>query len=196
MGWLSDDLCRHEGYLAMEFADGVRAGGSSAAGAIVMQYDAKGNYTGQDEIRPYDAVVGWRLVCDCIPASVSNDQLAQDGFFGRRQEWIGPLWERVSSKAEEDVAARRIYADPDVGVGIHVDDRDDVETAARAAWRSLHVDADLTIAAVGSAAHAAAVARRDLDQAVEAARAAGASWADIGQAAGMSRQSAHERWGR
>lgn len=36
---------------------------------------------------------------------------------------------------------------------------------------------------------------RLLDEAVAAARAAGATWEHIGEAAGMTRQSAHERWG-
>lgn len=34
-----------------------------------------------------------------------------------------------------------------------------------------------------------------LDETVAAARAAGATWMQIGEATGMSRQSAHERWG-
>lgn len=34
-----------------------------------------------------------------------------------------------------------------------------------------------------------------LDEAVAAARAAGATWQQIGQSTGMSRQAAHERWG-
>lgn len=40
-------------------------------------------------------------------------------------------------------------------------------------------------------------ATRDLDGAVDRARAAGLSWADIGRAAGgITRQSARERWGK
>lgn len=39
-------------------------------------------------------------------------------------------------------------------------------------------------------------ARDRLDQAVNAARAAGASWTDVGQAVGMSRQAARQRWSR
>jgi hypothetical protein len=38
--------------------------------------------------------------------------------------------------------------------------------------------------------------RAELPAAVAVARAAGASWADIGTALGMSRQAAHERFGR
>lgn len=35
---------------------------------------------------------------------------------------------------------------------------------------------------------------QQLDEAVVTARAAGASWSEVGRAAGMTRQSAHERW--
>jgi hypothetical protein len=35
-----------------------------------------------------------------------------------------------------------------------------------------------------------------LDQAVHAARSAGASWTDIGRAVGITRQSAQQRWAR
>lgn len=38
-------------------------------------------------------------------------------------------------------------------------------------------------------------AQRRLEDAVLAARAAGASWAQIGDTIGISRQAAHERWG-
>ncbi|WP_084797571.1 hypothetical protein [Pseudonocardia sp. Ae706_Ps2] len=51
----------------------------------------------------------------------------------------------------------------------------------------------------GLAVHDAAVRlaeiREELDTAVGLARAAGASWTVIGNAAGLTRQSAHERWG-
>jgi hypothetical protein len=52
--------------------------------------------------------------------------------------------------------------------------------------------------AVQSVAEAAAAMGRSgdaLDRAVKAARSAGASWADIGRAAGITRQSAQARWG-
>jgi hypothetical protein len=49
---------------------------------------------------------------------------------------------------------------------------------------------------VGIAAAAYKGAGSALDRAVNAARAAGASWTDIGRAAGISRQSARERWSR
>jgi hypothetical protein len=49
---------------------------------------------------------------------------------------------------------------------------------------------------VGIAAAAYKGAGSALDRAVNSARAAGASWTDIGRAAGISRQSARERWSR
>lgn len=45
------------------------------------------------------------------------------------------------------------------------------------------------------AAHAAAQAERQLAYAAHAARDAGASWAQIGDALGLTRQAAQQRWG-
>jgi hypothetical protein len=49
---------------------------------------------------------------------------------------------------------------------------------------------------VGTAAAAYKGAGTALDQAVNAARAAGATWTDIGRAVGIARQTARERWSR
>lgn len=62
----------------------------------------------------------------------------------------------------------------------------------RREWAA-HVGASVT-APVGRAAGEVARAQGRLDTAVRAARASGASWAQIGDAAGMTKQSAHERW--
>lgn len=55
---------------------------------------------------------------------------------------------------------------------------------------------DLALAGVGNAAGVVARGRDQLETAVAEARAAGASWTQIGKAAGISRQSARERWSR
>lgn len=60
-------------------------------------------------------------------------------------------------------------------------------------WRR-HVEPLEAIATVKASAVAAATSRRRLDEAVVAARNHGASWAGIGRATGMSRQSAHQWW--
>ena len=48
---------------------------------------------------------------------------------------------------------------------------------------------------ISAAVHAQAVASRELTRWVQEARAAGYSWETIGQAAGITRQAAHLRWG-
>ncbi|MFF0249908.1 hypothetical protein [Streptosporangium sandarakinum] len=53
-----------------------------------------------------------------------------------------------------------------------------------------------SLRALRQAAAAAQSAQEHLEAAVRAARADGRSWADIGAAAGITRQSAHERWAK
>lgn len=69
----------------------------------------------------------------------------------------------------------------------------DIEDAAKAEWR----DHMVPLEAIDSVAHAAEASHKAdelLDNEVKFARAAGASWAAIGVAVRISRQSAHERW--
>ncbi len=54
---------------------------------------------------------------------------------------------------------------------------------------------DTALTALSAASAELRQAEDDLTQAVVQARRAGASWATIGQAIGISRQAAHERWG-
>lgn len=63
----------------------------------------------------------------------------------------------------------------------------------RAALEEVHRQSLIDLS---SAAEANTRARADLDGAVSRARAAGASWGDIGRACGMARSSARERWSR
>lgn len=98
--------------------------------------------------------------------------------------------------------------DPDIGVpvpgqlGLDVPDgaTEDDLSRARAALADLEAAAAAAqrraVSNVNDAATAHAATARALDEAVQRARAAGASWAAIGQAARMTRQSAHERWAR
>lgn len=53
----------------------------------------------------------------------------------------------------------------------------------------------MAVAAVAEAAAGVARAQALLEATVVLARGAGATWAQIGAATGMSRQAAHERWG-
>ena len=67
------------------------------------------------------------------------------------------------------------------------------EDAIHEEWKA-HIAPSEAILGVEAAAREYAQAGQRLDKTVAAAKAAGASWADIGRAVGISRQSAHERW--
>ena len=69
----------------------------------------------------------------------------------------------------------------------------DTDTGAFAEW-SAHLQTELPGLAVHDAAQDLEWASRRLDQAVADARRAGASWTVIGVAAGLTRQSAYQRW--
>jgi len=174
---------RHEGHLAPMFGDGQRGrrvtGGSVShddvvVGDVVQRAD--GSWTWPT--RPAGEVTGWMVCCDCY----SNTP------FGPASSWIGPVFTRVPSKTLEHLAARRIFAADDVVA--YACEREDVHDAAVALWRSEHAFGTDALTEVGAAAQA----KLRLDAAVALARHSGASWADIGRAAGMARQSAQERW--
>ncbi|TYQ10488.1 UNVERIFIED_ORG: hypothetical protein L601_002300000060 [Gordonia westfalica J30] len=137
-------------------------------------------------LRPSAEIVGWLLRCDCRHWE-SSDRYSSD-----RSSWTDPVrWARVPSASLEDLARHRVFApDSDLDVGM----RAEVAEAVRAEWRREHLDP----LDVEAEIRAAAVARRDadarLDAAVAKARRLGRSWAAIGAAAGMTRQSANERW--
>jgi len=60
-------------------------------------------------------------------------------------------------------------------------------------WRR-HIAPFQNLDEVSAAAGRSAAAAAELDEAVRTVRRSGASWADIGRATGMSRQSTNERW--
>ncbi len=57
------------------------------------------------------------------------------------------------------------------------------------------MDPDSNLGALAQASATLRQAEASLDDTVTAAREAGITWAQIGAALGMTRQSAHERWG-
>ncbi|MCT9626734.1 AsnC family protein [Pseudarthrobacter equi] len=121
------------------------------------------------EVVPDAEMVGWRGACDC--------------------GWQGELWKRVASPADADFTRRRDY----VALDGFADASREVEDAIHEEWKA-HIGPSDAILGVTAAAREYAQAGQRLDKTVSAAKAAGASWADIGRAVGISRQSAHERW--
>ena len=186
MGFVTDDGL-HEGYLVPQFFDGQRGVGSTGGGIpddeIAIGTDVQADDgTWSTPTRPAGEVTGWVICCDCYRPDSSRPATA----------WVGPVFTRVPSKALEDLSRRTIYA-PDDDVA-YVSEREDVGDVVVDLWRSEHAFAHDALVEVKAAAEAAAEAKLRLDAAVGFARHGGASWADIGRAAGMTRQSAQERW--
>ena len=121
------------------------------------------------EVVPGNEIIGWRGACEC--------------------GWQGDMWERVTSPADADFSRRRDYVSPDEFA--HASS--EVENAIHDEWKTHLAPLD-AVAGVEAAAREYNQAGHRLDKTVAAAKAAGASWADIGRAVGISRQSAHERW--
>ena len=171
MGWISSDEL-HEGYLAAVLVDGKTS-----------STDDQGNHTGKNEQRTDDEIVAWVLGCDCTSSST-----------GDRVTWLGDRWERVATPALEDPENGLIYVAPgDSATYVMV--RHDVEAVVRSRWLAEHVSLHEALDVIRTARADIAAAKRRLDAAVLYARAAGQTWTTIGEAAGISRQSAQERWG-
>lgn len=171
MGWISSDN-EHEGWAAPEAPDGRHSGSSSSAGMHVKGITGRWPRDPQldgYEIVPDKDIIGWRGVCEC--------------------GWRGELWERAQSLAAADLHRRRDYVAPED----FADASPQVEDAIHEEWKA-HIAPSEAVLGVEAAARDHKQAGARLDKTVAAARAAGASWADIGRAAGISRQSAHERW--
>lgn len=171
----------HEAALVAVFDDGAESLGSTMLDGVDYDIVGSGRDTDEDRRRPSAEIVGWRLSCNCVRRS--NSEVST---------WSDPVqWTRVPSASLEDLDRHRVFAsDTDV----HADERPQVAEAARAVWQREHLDP----IDVDGEIRAAAEARRDADlrlgAAVAKARRLGRSWADIGAAAGMTRQSANERW--
>lgn len=172
MTWSNDDGT-HEGWTAAIAPDGRHSIGSTGGGQLFK--GVTGNYPLETyshdiEIVPDREIIGWQGRCEC--------------------GWQGQRWARVSLADQENAAARKIFVPADE----FADAPSRVEDAVWDEWKA-HLRPVQAREAVREAVRASAAAGRALTAAVAAARDANVSWADIGQAAGISRQAAHERWG-
>jgi len=174
--WSTEDG-KHECWVAARFADGAFSAGRSGQG---FQIGCAGDGIAEqwviaEEWRADADAVGWTGVCTC--------------------GWRSQPWTRVHAPADEDLAARRAFGDylPGDGRVLFDSDHRGVEDAVHAEWKR-HIEPDLLLGEIAELTER----RRDLDErlaaAVGKARQAKATWEDIGRAAGMTRQSAHERW--
>lgn len=165
----------HEGTVAWIEGTG-RATSASRLGGIVF-LNPRWTYGADELIEPFDItvpwseVVGWRVQCEC--------------------GWHGTTWRR-NEATSDDPADEQLDAD-------HMLLRSGrtVEDSAHDEWKR-HVQPFAASDEVSRAAHAVRDAESALSEAVAAARAGNppATWEQIGRAAGITRQSAHERWAR
>lgn len=181
MGWISNDSL-HEGYLDAVLVGGATIAGTHGRGPLVSTYDDDGTFVDYAQ-RSDDEVVGWRLRCDCYIEDHTEP--------GNR--WAGPYFQRVATAALEDLGNGRIFV-RSADRATDVADREDVEDVVRARWLSEHVSPLEALDTISTSRADIAAATQRLDQAVTYARAAGQTWEAIGLAAGMTRQSAQERW--
>lgn len=123
---------------------------------------------GVEEWRPDAAVIGWAAGCEC--------------------GWRGRPWTRVPSADLAD-RSERLLAVP----GKYFDLIEDDEALVFQEWL-WHIGPAAAALEVEAAAGRLAAAVDGLDETVQAARTVGVSWADIGRATGMTRQSANQRW--
>jgi hypothetical protein len=137
-----------------------------------------------EEWRPDAAVVAWVAGCEC--------------------GWRGRPWTRVHSAA---AAGSDAWHGPEDGSvvdernrlifqpGPYYDLDDAAERPVIDEWRQ-HIAPWRALEEIEELAAKVAAATRELDDAVRTARTGGVTWDQIGRAAGIARQSAHERWGR
>lgn len=172
MSWTNEDG-EHEGWAAAEFPDGRVSTAQAADGLIVQTPEdavSAASLAGADVVNGRSAV-GWRGLCSC--------------------GWRGPLHRRVPAASAADPARRLVYwASPTAWA----EPAGSTSDAIHQEWKA-HLPSP-TIVGVKAAAAAARKADDALDEAVLRARLDGATWAAIGDAAGMTRQSANERWKR
>lgn len=168
------DRTIHEGSLVATVPDGRSS--TDLREGVVCVLGVTGSYQRHPhhrdhEIVPDDDVTGWRALCSC--------------------GWEGPLWRRVSERGAASFSRRRAYV-PFLGVATP---SVDVEIAIRGEWKA-HAGPLEAVLELEAAARALEQAQERLTRRVLEARTAGVSWAQIGLAVRMTRQSAHERWGR
>ena len=182
MGWTHEsDTHLHEAALVAVFEDGAESHGSTMVDGVHYEIVEPARRRADDRLRPSAEIVGWLLRCHCDRSNSSDGS-----------SWTDPVqWARVPSASLDDLTRHQVFA-PDTDLDVNA--RPEVAVAAHAVWRREHLDP----IDVEDEIRAAVAARRDadalLDAAVAKARSVGRSWADIGAATGMTRQSANERW--
>jgi len=170
MGWIRDGAYAHEGWVANVLADGRVAGSSTGGGVIVTELTAD-DMVVEREVRRYP---GSNYVEVVIP-------------------WDQVLTWRVTCECGWTGPHLPAYDDTTDGA------RDCPETVEERdfypAWAA-HVAPHAALSELDEMTDQLRDLEQQIAQKVLLARTGGASWTQIGRAAGLSKQGAQQRWGQ
>lgn len=170
MGWLKDGADDHEGWVADLLADGRAATSSVSGGVIVHQLTADDIAAGR-QVRHYPGT-------DHLDVVIGWDQVV--------------AWQ-VRCQCGWTGTQRTAYDDPTHGT--RSCPKDVEERVFAPAWDA-HIAAFTALADLAQLLEEHRGIEARITDKVRRARAGGASWTQIGRAAGLSKQSAQQRWGQ
>lgn len=172
MGWVRDGAYEHEGWVANVLADGREATAVTGGGVIVHELTGDDVIAGR-QVRRYqgskhlDVIVPWDQVA-------TWSVRCQCGWTGSQQP------------------ARTAPGTPPDGYRDH-DAIPEVEEAFATEW-SAHVEPYVALYDLEQLVDELHTIEHRIDDKVQSARQTGASWSQIGRAAGLTKQGAQQRW--
>ena len=170
MGWIRDGAYDHEGWVANVLADGRVSASQTSGGVIVHELTGDDVVTGR-EVRRYPST-------DHLDVVIPWDQVA--------------TW-RVTCQCGWTGSERPVLAD-----ATHGGARDCPESL-EGSWAAPEWDAHVAPFTALADLEQLVGQLRDVETSIEdkvrLARTGGASWTQVGRAAGLSKQGAQQRWG-
>ena len=170
MGWIRDGAYGHEGWVANVLADG-RVSGSQTSGGVIVHELTADDIAAEREVRRYPN-------SDHLDVVVPWDQVA--------------TW-RITCQCGWTGSERPAVPETKYGTRDCPEDLED-------SWAAPEWDAHVAPFAALSDLEQLVDQQRDLEtrvaDTVRLARAGGASWTQVGRAAGLSKQGAQQRWGQ
>lgn len=170
MGWIRDGAYEHEGWVANVLADGRVASSSTSAGVVVYELTA-GDVAAGREVRQYAG-------SDHIDVIVPWDQVVS-WRVTCECGWVG---------GEQPAAADERYGDRDCPEEIK-------DRAFLPQWEA-HVEPYCALSDLRGMVDQLRQLEQRIDDSVAAARRGGASWSQIGDVTGLTKQGAQQRWGQ
>ncbi|MDP9093100.1 MAG: hypothetical protein M3N95_09220 [Actinomycetota bacterium] len=168
MGWIRDGAYDHEGWVANVLADG-RVAGSSTGGGVIVHELAGDDVVGR-EVRRYPNT-------EHVDIVVPWDQVA--------------MW-RVTCQCGWTGSERPAVTDTKYGTRDCPESLEDFWAAPE--WDD-HVAPFAALADLEQLVDQLRDVETTIEDKVRLARAGGASWSQVGRAAGLSKQGAQQRWG-